>query len=158
MSRAIYVQDMDDLIRAPSLANATDASFPLSNAESGCRRTFQDVLITDGPLGSRHLTGERGVQARLQRTRGRLAQYRHDLLVGMRVVNRVEREVVQAEWEDWVNMENERCDMMRMMLKQHAESTTSAQQSKGVVQKLREELDSYCLSCKNEVEAMRVGA
>lgn len=53
---------------------------------------------------------------RLRRMRQRLGGYRHDLLVAMRVVNGVELEMVQAEWEAWLEGENWRCEQVRGML------------------------------------------
>ena len=53
---------------------------------------------------------------RLRRVRQRMGAYRHDLLVAMRVVNKVEREMVQAEWESWLEGEARRCEQARELL------------------------------------------
>lgn len=53
---------------------------------------------------------------RLRRTRQRLGSYRHDLLVAMRVVNSIEKEMIQSEWENWLADENLRCEQVKMML------------------------------------------
>ncbi len=53
---------------------------------------------------------------RLRRVRQRMGAYRHDLLVAMRVVNKVEREMVQAEWESWLEGEATRCEQARELL------------------------------------------
>ena len=45
-----------------------------------------------------------------------MGAYRHDLLVAMRVVNKVEREMVQAEWESWLEGEARRCEQARELL------------------------------------------
>ncbi|KAL1837037.1 hypothetical protein VTK73DRAFT_4841 [Phialemonium thermophilum] len=57
---------------------------------------------------------------RLRRTRQRLGSYRHDLVVAMRVVNGVERELVQAEWENFLADENVRCERVREVLARQA--------------------------------------
>lgn len=68
---------------------------------------------------------------RLRRTRQRLGTYRHDLLVAMRVVNNIEKEMVQSEWENWLADENLRCEQVKMMLtdKSSSSSTSSSTSS-----------------------------
>lgn len=61
---------------------------------------------------------------RLRRTRQRLGSYRHDLLVAMRVVNSIEKEMIQSEWENWVADENLRCEQVKMMLSDKSGSTS----------------------------------
>ena len=58
----------------------------------------------------------RAAARRLRRTRQRLGGYRHDLLVAMRVVNGIEMEMLQSEWENWLMDENARCEQARDML------------------------------------------
>ena len=152
ISRAIYLEDVDDLVQLPRIENFTD----VINDGVNCRSTFKDVLITVEAEDPRSISGGRQAQARLQRTRHRLAQYRHDLLVAMRVVNRVEAEVVQSEWEDWVMTESRRCDKMKATLKQRAgQDSRSARLQKGDMQELGDELETYCSSCREEIEALR---
>lgn len=43
-------------------------------------------------------TATRSTARRLRRTRQNLGSYRHELLVAMRVVNNVEREMIRAEY------------------------------------------------------------
>ena len=47
---------------------------------------------------------------RLHRSRQNLGSHRHDLLVALRVVNRIEKEVVEAEYENWLLDETHKCD------------------------------------------------
>lgn len=63
---------------------------------------------------------------RLRRTRQRLGSYRHDLLVAMRVVNSIEKEMIQSEWENWLVDENLRCEQVKMMLSDKSNSTSSS--------------------------------
>lgn len=63
---------------------------------------------------------------RLRRTRQRLGSYRHDLLVAMRVVNNIEKEMIQSEWENWVADENLRCEQVKMMLTDSKSSQSSS--------------------------------
>lgn len=64
----------------------------------------------------------------------------------MRVVNRVERDVVLAEWEDWVRAEEKKCARIEAMV----------QGKKGEEQKRAEEMlgkgfEEYCRSCRGEL-------
>lgn len=90
---------------------------------------------------------------RFQRTRQRLAMYRHDLLVALRLVNRVEKEVIQAEWERWVLQESRRCLLLGDML---SEQDTSGD---GEVKNdfagradIEQWYRDYCTSCQREKE------
>lgn len=66
---------------------------------------------------------------RLRRTRQRLGSYRHDLLVAMRVVNSIEKEMIQSEWENWLADENLRCEQVKMMLVEKSSSSNSSSSS-----------------------------
>ncbi len=107
---------------------------------------------------------------RLRRTRQHLSSYRHDLMIAMRVVNSVEREMMKAEWENWLLDENTRCRQLQiMMLRDHR--TTAIQQGtdsqqvlevndrerKGQLDKLRTWQDEYCGSCQLEQEMLLDG-
>lgn len=52
----------------------------------------------------------------MRRVRQRMGAYRHDLLVAMRVVNKVELEMLTAEWESWLAGETRRCEQVRELL------------------------------------------
>lgn len=119
---------------------------------------------------------------RLRRTRQRLGAYRHDLLVAMRVVNSIEKEMIQSEWENWLADENLRCEQVKMMLAEKGDnSTSSATTSNGKeaaaasssaaasggdaqkimrpidekrVQALREWHGEYCGSCRLEKDRL----
>lgn len=62
---------------------------------------------------------------RVRRTRQRLGSYRHDLLVAMRVVNSIEKEMIQSEWENWLSDENLRCEQVKMMLSEKSTGSSS---------------------------------
>ena len=97
---------------------------------------------------------------RLQRTRQRLGSYRHDLLVALRVVNSIEKEVLQAEWERWLRRETQRCYMIEAMLnnRERKNNDNSNHDALGVQKRfLRKEdiehwYEDYCLSCQREQE------
>lgn len=112
---------------------------------------------------------------RLRRTRQRLGAYRHDLLVAMRVVNSIEKEMIQSEWENWLADENMRCEQVKMMLaekgggngtgssgKEAAAAASSSTAGGGETQKVMRPIDEkrvealkqwhveYCGSCRLE--------
>ncbi|RFU26822.1 hypothetical protein B7463_g9525, partial [Scytalidium lignicola] len=117
MSKAIYIKDLDEAI--------TSLSPPLSNqTESRCYMQFKDIAnLTD--LDESYQTAgfsfsessARSTARRLRRSRQHLSSYRHDLLVAMRLVNSIDREVMQAEWENWLLDENIKCRQIDALLK-----------------------------------------
>lgn len=146
-----------DTFRA--IANTTDIDAPSRDAEAA---------LSSAP--------SRATARRLRRTRQRLGSYRHDLVVAMRVVNSVEREVLQSEWENWLADENVRCEQVEAMLdvddKDDAEGSEDGEKKKkkdggvGEAQKtlrpvdkkrigaLREWHRRYCGSCRADQQAV----
>jgi hypothetical protein len=97
-----------------------------------------------------------------------MGAYRHDLLVAMRVVNKIESEMVHSEWESWLAGETARCERVREMLVkddaggssgdgggQGAEGSGGGGDENGGEEKqrraaLREWFSEYCGSCAAE--------
>lgn len=85
-------------------------------------------------------------------------------MIAIRVVNNVEREVVKAEWENWLLDENQRCRQVQMMLqedrskrpRQQGDSqqamVTSEQQLQ--MDELQRWHEDYCGSCRLEQEKL----
>ena len=105
-----------------------------------CGSTFAQQLTSSPSLAG---TGRKSAGARLHRTRDGLARYRYDLLVALRVVDRVEKDVVEAEWEAWVRSEGRRCEEVKSLLAQKKEG-----QKADVENELGEEFRRYCESCR----------
>jgi hypothetical protein len=89
MSKAVYMRDIDEVI-----ANATVGQS--SNNMSKCFSTFYQQTVSDqgtalsfGASGPRDSV-TRSAARRMHQTRERLAMYRHNLLVALRVVNSIE--------------------------------------------------------------------
>jgi hypothetical protein len=115
----------------------------------------------------------RSTAKRLRRTRQHLGSYRHDLIVAMRVVNNVEREMMRAEWENWLLDENARCKQVQMLLRENRTTASPNKKTKGTdsqkilgakEQEKKEKLESlrrwqeeYCGSCKMEQEMLFKG-
>lgn len=110
-------------------------------------------------------TATRATAQRLRRTRQHLGTYRHDLMIAMRVVNSVEREMMRAEWENWLLDENTRCKQVELLLKEPPNSTSKSKRSKSVESQqvlesqakeksrldgLRRWQQDYCGSCQLE--------
>ncbi|KAH8673669.1 PH domain-containing protein [Xylariales sp. PMI_506] len=126
MSKAIYLRDLDEAARS----SANLASWP---QDSYCYSTFQSIANSsniDAPYedtGSTLTSGaSRATARRLRRNRQRLGAYRHDLIVAMRMVNSVEREMLQSEWENWLLDENLRCDQVEGVLQAWNDTSSSS--------------------------------
>lgn len=145
MGRALYIQDLDvavNYLDPEQLLNAT--------GNNKCRQTFNSLTSISSANPSSSLA-KKSTQTsrRLQRTRQSLGTYRHDLVVAMRVVNSIEREVVQAEYEDWLIGETRKCKLLENAI---AENRTEGLDGKGRL-RLEEVMDwqgEYCDSCRGE--------
>ena len=100
---------------------------------------------------------------RLQRSREHLGLQRHDLLVAMRVVNSIEREMLQAEWENWVIEEDVKCRHLGTMLRQNTTELPARNDNNGQhvldgeprrLEEIRAWQQQYCESCKKELETV----
>ncbi|AEO57940.1 hypothetical protein MYCTH_2304763 [Thermothelomyces thermophilus ATCC 42464] len=120
MSKAIYLADLDEA------AGRTALHRPEDSGRSQCYDTFQSLLNATisldapyqsaGPLSGFGSTTNQVTARRLRRVRQRMGAYRHDLLVAMRVVNKIELEMVQSEWESWLAGETRRCEQVKDLL------------------------------------------
>ncbi|PHH86349.1 hypothetical protein CDD83_10376 [Cordyceps sp. RAO-2017] len=167
MSKAVYLADLDK-----AAGGAADSRL-WASANSTCMDTFKELLQAtdmDAPWEEAGATltwpSSRATARRLRRTRQRLASYRHDLLVAMRVVNSVEREMLQSEWENWLMNEKSLCDDLDLAFqgdegrKAGQPSPSSSAQKllgslgDGGTKVLREWRESYCGSCRSDLEGV----
>jgi len=81
----------------------------------------------------------------LMKTRQNLGTYRHDLLVALRLVNNMERNILQSEWENWLVDEAWKCRQVSFMLKERLDE----EGSEGIEDVARWVKD-YCWSCEVE--------
>ncbi|EAW08196.1 putative transcription factor SipA3 [Aspergillus clavatus NRRL 1] len=157
MSKAIYLSDIDEVIANSTVGQA-------SNNMSNCFSTFYQQTVRDpgtglsfGAPGPRDSVTKSAAR-RIQQTRERLAEYRHNLLVALRVVNSIEREVIQGEWERWLRQELRRCHQVEVLLgkgDKDAETDEHAGQAgQTVFAELADDVeqwyDKYCTSCQIE--------
>ncbi|KAI9703570.1 MAG: SNF1-interacting protein [Candelina mexicana] len=169
MSKAIYLDDIN---------NAMENYLELSdNSRNRCYSNFREMAsLTDlnSPYQSAGSTfsdlSTKATARRLLRTRQHLGTYRHDLLVAMRVVNNVEREMVRAEWENWLLDENLKCDQLGRYININRTSVPSkgkpkwpdAQTLLGAKGRSRLEdvrlwYNDYCASCRRERASLNAG-
>ncbi len=139
-----------------SIANMTDMDTPYQSSGA----SFSE-------------SATRSTARRLRRTRQHLGSYRHDLLVAMRLVNNVEREMMRAEWENWLLDENTRCKQVKMILREDQTNLSPTERVKGADpqevldakeknkmsngQNLRRWQAEYCGSCQRELELLFKG-
>lgn len=159
MERAIYFSDLDV---------AMSSSFPdsLSSQDNACYSVFQDEFhLNDinAPFPAPGTATSTSSAHRLQLTRQKLAMHRHDLLVSMRVVNSIEREVVLGAYEQWTMNEHARCRALEPVLGVNATASNGAKAlmsggaglKKEDQKQLADWYQAYCVSCVNEYERMR---
>ncbi|KAL2002909.1 hypothetical protein VTN02DRAFT_5563 [Thermoascus thermophilus] len=158
MSKAIYMKDIDEAV-----ANST--VWRTNNSSSSCFSTFheQSLLSHDIPLtltasGPRDAISKSAAR-RLQHTRQRLGMYRHDLIVALRVVNSIEKEVLQNEWERWLQQELRRCGQVEALLKVNEDNDGDEDAilwAKTLFSRRKEDVmrwyEDYCMSCQKEQE------
>lgn len=161
MSKAIYMRDIDDAI-----ANSTVLRTDGVNS-SDCFSTFHEQAVQQQNNGMAFTLAASNPKSavtkssmrRFQQTRERLGMYRHDLIVALRVVNSIERELVQNEWERWLREELRRCQQVEALLKadvREEEDEAENQLPLSVFAERTEEVrrwhDVYCTSCRLEEE------
>ncbi len=131
--RAVYISDLDDMLSRDPQSSAQDSS--------ACLNVFFDEhdpqYIHSGP--------SHGAATQVQQTRQRLGTRRHDLVVALRVLNSVEKELLLAAWDQWVRTEHRRCQLVEgSVLRESLQNATD--ESEG----LRRWYDEYCVSCGDE--------
>jgi hypothetical protein len=87
--------------------------------------------------------------------------YRHNLLVALRVVNSIEKEVIQTEWERWLREEVRRCRQVEVLLGGEAiqgDDSQPGQTAKAErvfaehADNVKQWYEEYCSSCRMEQE------
>ncbi|KAI6847624.1 hypothetical protein KC332_g878 [Hortaea werneckii] len=152
MGRSIYLRDLEELVMPADVNETLDAMAPSSSMAEAktCRTTFSDMIAADDAS----IATPQKHAARLHNTRDAIARYRHDLLIALRVVNRVENDVLKAEWEDWVRSEERKCAKVERMLQRGESGKKSSKSKLDVDAQLGEEFAEYCRSCRTEVAGL----
>lgn len=184
MSKAIYLKDLDEAVNnlSTDVQNRQQGkwyvSFPQNYQHELILNSYTQFMeianVTDldapyemaGTPFSK--TSTQSTAKRLRRTRQHLGSYRYDLMIAMRVVNNIERNVLKAEWENWLLDENMRCKQAQMILRENRTNTLSIGQIRGGshqnvlhgddnMNELRKWHHEYCGSCKAEQELLTRG-
>ena len=150
MQKGIYLEDLGRAVNA----SRTEL---LGVGEGGqCYHTFHHTIAS--PTASMPLmspaASRGGIANRLARTRNRLAAYRHDLLVALRVVGRIERETVQTEWESWVWGEVGRCEGLEELMRGERLGEVVDIHGRRDLGNVREWYQGYCESCRGEMQRL----
>ncbi|KAF2734194.1 hypothetical protein EJ04DRAFT_577102 [Polyplosphaeria fusca] len=159
MTRSIYLQDLEDGFLS---VNDTLISVPETGAEANqCQQTFTSLLSNPSTSVSSPVSSSASLHAsrRLHRTRQNLGSHRHDLLVALRVVNRIEKEVLEAEFENWLLDETHKCERVGNLLNES--SGSSARNKNNDDAKGRKEVEEwvkgYCGDCEGALKGVREG-
>lgn len=117
LSKSIHLSDIDALITL----SPSDLYNPATSNSQKCANIFRTIVASsdpDGPVSPTAASNPtlRSTAHRLTRSRERMGTYRHDLLVALRLVNSVERELVQTEYENWVHEESKNCAQIGTLL------------------------------------------
>ncbi|KAL4927960.1 putative transcription factor SipA3 [Aspergillus undulatus] len=157
MSKAIYMRDIDEQIANTTVGQSSDDV-------SDCFYTFQQQTIRDAsaPISltatTRREAVARSAARRVQQTRERLGVYRYNLLVALRVVNSIEKEVLQSEWERWLQQEVRRCRQVEDLLANEDDKSSGSDGAQTVLAGLNGEIrqwyEMYCSSCQQEQEQL----
>ena len=128
------------------------------------RDTFNDIMGLIETLESHEYVQSRPPQTaaarQLYKSRQHLGLQRHDLMVAMRVVNAIEREILQAEWENWLLEENAKCKHLGALIHQNSthlvrRQASNKQKALGVdssrLQKVQAWHQEYCEDCSREL-------
>lgn len=146
LSKAVWLRDVEDFVRPPRTINETIS--PLLDGKRSCRTTFGEQLALSSSVS---IGADAPGMKRLRLTRETMARRRHDLMVALRVVNRVEKDMVLAEWGEWVKGEEKKCKRVESMLRSKAQTDGPAKSEEEVYGELGEGFRDYCRSCRAEV-------
>lgn len=157
MSKAIYLADLDELTATSTPPPSADGG---TTNNSTCLRAYRALLEAtdlDAPWQEAGSTlsssASQGMARRLRRTRQKMASYRHDLVVAMRVVNSIERETVRSEMENWLVNENALCDDLDIAMRTGGGRADGRLGALGR-RSLAEWRERHCSSCRRDLEGV----
>ena len=167
MSRSLYLRDVADAVSTPA--------FEIGQASNQCFQTFGGILNatslddTTAMFASdpQRRTSLQSTSSRLRRTRQRLGTYRHDIIVALRLINRIERDTVRAEYENWLITENKMCYQVHQLVDKTInepatnrtifmgnKTSSTVTSSNERLQQMSTWLKGYCESCRHERESI----
>ncbi|KAF2016791.1 hypothetical protein BU24DRAFT_370775 [Aaosphaeria arxii CBS 175.79] len=150
MTRAVSLRDLEDTFVKSNETTIVPGSKLRLNQDNKCHQIFSSLIanpkvpLPASPLSSLSTSH---AQSRLHRTRQNLGSHRHDLLVALRVVNRIEKEVIAAEYESWLKDETAKCGQVGAFLE--------GKGRKGQ-KDVQEWVNTYCGDCQTALEAVEL--
>lgn len=157
MQRAIYSKDIEDLL-------TQGKGFSNESENSQCFQHFKKVSFVlnyeKSSLNSQFLRDHYGdvssllVAQKLQNSLQEIGIRRNELLIDLKILERVEREISIGEWKNWLINENNRCDLVKSEVISRIVSnyTDGADVDVDSVLPGASELLDYCTSCKKELQ------
>ncbi|KAJ5085838.1 hypothetical protein N7532_010609 [Penicillium argentinense] len=157
MSKAIYIQDIDEAVANTTLWPNTGNASSCFNAFHENAMRYAELPLSLSTSGPRDAVAKSATK-RFQQTRERLGAYRYNLLVALRVVNSIEKEVIQSEWERWLREELRRCRQVEILLSGNSEEGEAGARAQAErffaenTDSVKEWYERYCTSCQLEQE------
>uniref|UniRef100_A0A060T6V4 ARAD1B18172p n=1 Tax=Blastobotrys adeninivorans TaxID=409370 RepID=A0A060T6V4_BLAAD len=136
MKRSLYLNDIDDLLQEGlEFATVPDApcyqafkTMALSASECDSAETCGDLLPDD--------RASKTFSKRIRKFRDELGVRRNKVLVTLRMLNRMEKEALYDEWQEWLVHEMSYCSAARELVSNDSLSDDD-----------RQALNKYCQSC-----------
>jgi hypothetical protein len=158
--RMISLKEIDDLV-ASGLGglNATESGLWYNTANLMLRPSYEkfaELYALDDLADSNYDTSPqytapiaRQKASKLRTARQQLGTMRHQFLASLSAVNAVEKELVEAEWTNWLSEELYQCDRAAQLLSRSSEEVLSEKAES--ISKIRE----YCANCNDVWETVK---
>jgi VAD1 Analog of StAR-related lipid transfer domain len=149
MGRSIWIRDLDNFTMS-----LEESDIGVGRETYGaCGSAFDALLSQLNPssLPTQSSSPDQTMLERISRNRRAYGEYRHDLLVGLRLIGRMERDMLRAEWEQWVWKENLRCKMAEKLIQKSGSKTNNGTEA------LRKWWPGHCESCSGISDQIRKG-
>jgi hypothetical protein len=147
MGRTIWLRDLDNMtvsMMEGDSSRSADVYGPCGSAFNAVLSQLDPSSIPYSSTGSDHTMLER-----ISLNRHRYGEHRHDLLVALRLVSRMEREMLKAEWEEWAWKESSRCTRAKSLIQ------SSESRNKNGTEALGKWWTAYCESCMAASQEMQ---
>lgn len=161
MRRSILLTDVDNLIQTGinysaeivNSVNITDGS----STPALCYNKFKDLALSpnipegsfddiDSSLGGTAQSASRAIRDRIFELRSQIGAQRNWLMVELRTINKIESDLVMAEWRSWLYDEVARCSRVSRTVGKNSNETV-------MNEAIWDALVEYCESCRVELDS-----
>lgn len=152
MLRAVYSRDVQDLMKV-------EMQSVFNRLESECFKAFQSksfVVNYDHVTSWNHDYGDEATRATaqgLQLALHDIGVKRHELLVRLKMLNDMEKELARGEWRNWLVSELQMCQHVRES--HFDELVERKEEDEGDVKQGLEYVMGYCRSCAQDLQSAR---